>query len=137
MDESRIPNALEMNVIKYAGRPDAERDRVARALVEQGRRSEAILLYDDRGDHEFMVEQGRWAVEQGASFHLLSLRRMGTVVTDDDLADCGRSAEARGRWMDAHRCWALLEDAEGLARVAPHLPESMRPEAPEPDGDEP
>lgn len=128
MADHRIPDALEMKALKYGDRPEAERDRVATALAAAGRHAEAILLYEGRGDHPFLLEEKRWAVEEGASFHLVALRRLGTPVSDEDLRVCGQAAERRGRWMDAHRCWTLLEDAEGLARVAPHLPEGMRPE---------
>jgi hypothetical protein len=128
MARSDIPDALQMKVLKYGDRPDEERDRIAARLREAGRRSEAVLLFEGRPDHPFLQEEKRWAVEEGCAFHLLSLRRLGVPVADDDLRVCGQTAERRGRWLDARQCWAALEDEEGLQRIAPHVPEGLRPE---------
>lgn len=135
MARSTIPDALQMKALKYGSRPDAEKDRVAEALRAAGRRSEALLLFQGRGDHPFLREEKAWAVEHGVSFHLSSLERLGVPVTDDDYRVCGQAAEHAGRWLDARRCWERLEDDEGLRRVAPHVPEGLRPQAPE-DGPE-
>jgi len=128
MARTPIPDALAMKSLKYGNHTDAERDAVAERLREAGRRSEALLLFQGRPDHPFLAEERRWAIEEGAAFHLLSLRRMGAAVSDDDLRVCARSAEGRGRWMDARLCHAALGDDEGLRRVAPHVPEGLRPE---------
>ena len=136
MARSSIPDALQMKALKYGNRPDAERDEVAHALREAGRRSEALLLFQGRPDHPFLAEEKRWAVEHGISFHLTSLQRLGVDVTDEDLRVCAQTAERQGRWLDARRCWELLDDEEGLRRVAPHVPEGLRPEEPERDDDQ-
>ena len=131
MSSARIPNALEMQEIKYGNRPDEEKDRVAEALREHGRRSEAVLLFDGRPDHPFLGEEKRWAIEEGAAFHLISIKRLGAAVTDDDLRVCALSAERRGRWMDARQCWAALDAEDEIRRFAEHLPEGLRPAPPE------
>jgi hypothetical protein len=128
MAKSPIPDALQMKSLKYGNRPDAEKDRVAELLREAGRRAEAILLFQGRPDHPFLDAERRWAVEGGISFHLFALRRLDVAVSDEDLRVCGRTAEQRGRWLDARRCWDALGDVEGLRRVAPHVPEGLRPE---------
>ncbi|MFV1958335.1 MAG: hypothetical protein ACC662_02865 [Planctomycetota bacterium] len=132
---TEIPNALVMRALKYGNRPDGEKDRVAEALRAAGRRSEAVLLYDGRPDHPTLEEERRWAVEHGVAFHLFALRRRGMDVPDEDLERCGRAAEAGGHWLEARLCWQALEDEEGLARIAPQLPESLRP-APEAEAGE-
>jgi hypothetical protein len=120
---SSIPDALAMKRIKYdPAVPDAERDRWAAVLRAAGRRSEAILLYEGRGDHPSLRQDVDWAVENGASFTLGALRRMGVEISDDKLRACAQSAEAKGRWYDAHRCYDRLGDAEALARVKERLP---------------
>lgn len=127
MAKSTIPDALQMKAIKYGGRPDAEKDRMADLLRAEGRRGEALLLFQGRGDHPFLLEEKRWAVEEGISFHLTALQRLGVAVTDEDFRICAQTAERRGRWLDARRCWEILGDDEGLRRVAPHVPEGLRP----------
>ena len=128
MAKSPFPDALQMKALKYGDRPDAEKDRVAELLRAEGRRSEALLLFTGRPDHPSLAAERRWAVEHGASFHLSALQRLGVVVPDEDFRVCGQTAERRGRWLDARRCWELLGDDAGLRRVAPHVPEGLRPE---------
>lgn len=130
MAKSGIPDAQQMKTLKYGNRPDAEKDRVAELLRAKGRRAEALLLFQGRPDHPFLVDEKRWAVEGGISFHLLALARLGVMVADDDYRVCGQTAERLGRWLDARQCWVALDDAEGLQRVAPHVPEGLRPEPP-------
>lgn len=128
MAKSPIPDALRMKALKYGERPDDEKDRMAELLRAEGRRAEALLLFQGRPDHPSLAEDKRWAVEEGMSFHLLSLRRLGMAIADEDFRVCGQTAERRGRWLDARQCWAVLEDEEGLRRVAPHVPEGLRPQ---------
>jgi hypothetical protein len=115
-----------MRELKYGDRSPAERDRVAERLRALKRRSEAILLFESRPDHPFLQEERVHAVKEGNAFHLLSLRRMGVEVSDEDLRSCGRRAESSGRWLAAHQCYEALDDQEGLARVADRIPESLR-----------
>ena len=123
MARSRIPDALEMKRLKYAADvPLADRDRVAESLRSAGRRSEALLLYDGRADHPALREDVAWAISEGSSFTLASLRRMGVAISDADLRACAGNAEAKGRWFDAYRCYERLVDEASLARVREHLP---------------
>jgi hypothetical protein len=129
---ARIPNALEMKALKYGDRPAAERDQVALLLRAEGRRSEAILLFDGRPDHPFLAEERTWAIGEGAAFHLLSLRRMGLAVSEADLRACAAAAEGRGRWLDARQCWVAVGDLAPVRRIAEHLPTGLRPPPEEP-----
>lgn len=129
MTASRIPDALEMRELKYGNRSDAERDRVAEALLAAGRRSEALLLFEGRLDHPQLASEKRYALEEGASFHLLSLRRMGLTVTEEDLRVCALAAERKGRYLDARQCWAALGEEGEIERIADHLPAGLRPES--------
>ena len=123
MARATIPDALEMRRLKYAADVPLEaKDRVADALRAAGRRSEALLLYDGRADHPSLLEDLAWAVREGASFTLSSLKRMGVPVTDEQLRACAESAEAKGRWYDAYRCYERLADEASLARVRERLP---------------
>ena len=130
MAASRIPDALEMRELKYGGRSDEEKDRVADALRAAGRRSEALLLYEGRPEHPSLKEEKRWALEEGVSFHLMALRRIGVTVTDEDLRVCALAAERKGRYLDARQCWVALGEDGEVERIAEHLPEGLRPEAP-------
>ena len=125
-----IPDALAMRALKYGSASDAQKDAVAGALRQAGRRAEALLLFEGRPEAPFLREELAWAVEHGVAFHLLALARLGVPVRRDDYAACAVAAEKAGRWMDARQCHVALEDAAGLARIAPHLPESLRPEPP-------
>ena len=123
MARALIPDALEMRRLKYAADiPLEAKDRVADALRAAGRRSEALLLYDGRADHPSLLTDVAWAVEEGASFTLSSLKRMGVPVTHEQLVACAANAEAKGRWYDAYRCYERLADEASLARVREHLP---------------
>ena len=51
MARSSIPDALQMKALKYGGRPDSEKDRIAELLRDEGRRSEALLLFQGRPEH--------------------------------------------------------------------------------------
>lgn len=128
MPPARIPNALEMKTLKYGGRPDAEKDAVASALREAGRRSEALLLFEGRAEHPQLKEEKVWALEEGATFHLLALRRLGVAITAEDFTVCAHSAEKKGRWLDARLSWLELDRPEEIRRIAAHLPPSLRPE---------
>ena len=123
MASQAVPDALAMKRIKYdPSVPAAERDRWAAVLRAAGRRSEAILLYEGRGSDPALRQDVDWAVENGASFTLGTLRKMGVEISDEKLRACARNAEAKERWFDAHRCYERLGDAEALARVKEHLP---------------
>jgi hypothetical protein len=130
MAKPKIPAALQMQRLKYADAPEAERDAVAELLRAEGRRSEAILLFEGRGDHRFLQEERDWATREGDAFLLLSIRRLGCPVDADQLRACAQAAEQRGRWMDARNAWLAAGDDEAVARVAEHLPPSLRPAAP-------
>lgn len=136
MAKSKIPHALEMRDLKYGGAPDAERDRVAELLRAEGRRAEAILLFEDRPGHPFLREEVRWAVEEGVGFHLLSIQRMGGDVSPEEIRACAKAAEARGRWMEARSCWQALGEGAAVARIADHLPPSLQPGEQQADADE-
>jgi hypothetical protein len=129
MAARRIPDALAMRETKYGDKPAAEKDRVAQDLAAQGRHAEAILLFDGRGDHPFLAGQRKRAASDGDAFTLLSLRRMGTPVSDDDLRACAAAAEKAGRWLDARQCHVALKDEASLVRISPNLPEGLRVEA--------
>jgi hypothetical protein len=130
MARTKFPDALAMRRLKYAPEvPEAERDRTAEALRAEGRRAEAILLYERHADHPSLREDLRWAVAEGAAFHVFLLKRMGLEVSDATIRACGEAAESRGRWYDAHRCWNALKDEAALARAAEHLP-GYRPAVP-------
>ena len=123
----KIPHALDMQQLKYGDRPEAERDRMAEALLTDGRRSEALLLYEGRPDHAFVKEQARWACAEGDAFHLFAVRGMGGAVSDDDIRACAEAAERKGRFLDARRCHLALDDEAAVRRIAEHIPESLRP----------
>lgn len=131
MARSRIPHALDMRTLKYGEASDDERDRVAAALRDAGRRAEALLLYERRPGHPDLAGERDWAVAEGNGFHLLGVKRAGGPVDEGAWQACAAEAERRGRWMDARHCYQQLDDAEALARIAPNLPESLRP-APDP-----
>ena len=123
MARTLIPDALVMRRLKYDPETsEAERDRMAATLLEADRRSEAILLYEGRPEAPALLEILARAVADGSTFHVLSLRRMGVPVPDDTIRTCGAAAEAKGRWFDAHRAYAALNDEAALARVAEKLP---------------
>lgn len=132
MARSKRATALEMRELKYGDTADAEKDRVAQQLRAEGRRAEAILLFEGRGDHAFLREEAHWAVKQGNGFHLLSVARLGQAVPAEEFRDCAREAEGRGRWMDARLCHVELADEAAIRAIAEHLPESLRPGAEEP-----
>jgi hypothetical protein len=118
-----VPDALEMTRLKYGeGVSEAERDRAAEALRAQGRRTEALLLYEGRADHPSVAEDLRFAIREGAAFTLFQVRRLGHPVTDDQRRACAAAAEARGRWFDAHRLYEVLGDAAALERVRQQIP---------------
>lgn len=132
MAGSRIPDALTMRTLKYGTRPEAERDRVAALLSEAGRRGEAILLFEGRPEHPFLVRERAWAVENGRAFHLVALRRLGVKVLPDAFATAAAVAERLGRWMDARACYVVLGDEAAIRRIAERLPPGMRPPPPAP-----
>jgi hypothetical protein len=123
MARSSIPDALRMTALKYGEATAAERDRVAEALRAQGRRSEALLLYEGRADHPSVAKDLEWAVREGVAFTLFQVRRMGFPVTDEQRRACAAAAEARERWFDAHRLYEVLGDAEALERVRARIPD--------------
>lgn len=135
MARAKIPNALQMQHLKYGDSQDAEKDRVAEDLRSLGRRSEAVLLFEGRGDHPFLRDEVEWAIAQGNGFHLLSVSRVGREVTADKYRACARAAELAGRWLDARTCYLELGDEEAIRAIAEHLPDGLQPEAPieEPD----
>ena len=134
MARSRFPDALKMRTLKYGQATDAERDAVAEALRKDGRRAEALLLYERRPGHPDLAGERDWAVSEGNGFHLLGVARAGGEVADDAWRACAAEAERRGRWMDARHCYRMVGDDAALRAIAEHLPESLRPE-PEPEAD--
>ena len=130
MARGKIPTALSMRELKYGASPEAERDAVAERLRGEGRRSEAVLLFEGRPDHPFLAEEATWAVSEGNAFHLMSLQRIGREIPAEAFQDCARNAVDRGRWMDARHCYLELDDEAALRAIAEHLPPSLQP-APE------
>lgn len=133
---ARFPNALEMRALKYGKRSDAEQAKVAAALRDAGRRSEAILLYDRHPEAPFLEEERVWAIEQGRVFHLLALRRLGKTIETADLIQASKTAETAGRWMEARLGWLDVGDEEAVRSLAEHLPEALRPEPAPVEGEE-
>lgn len=130
MKKPPIPDALAMTLLKYGDASVADRERVARELAAAGRHPEAILLFEKQPEAPFLREEAARAIAEGDAFVLLAIRRIGGPVTEQDLRSCAASAEAAGRWLDARQCLTALADAEGLARIAPHLPPSLAPRPP-------
>jgi hypothetical protein len=131
MARNPIPDALEMTRLKYG--PDVapeDRDRTAAALRAQGRRSEALLLYEGRPDHPAVAEELEWAVREGAAFTLVQVNRFGFPVTDAHRRACAEAAERKGRLYDAHRLYETLGDAAALERVRAAIPH-YQPTVPE------
>ncbi len=128
MAKSKFPSAIDMQKLKYGGALPEERDQMAARLREAGRRAEAILLFEGRGEEPFLREEAAWAIAEGNAFHLISIRDLGCPVADEELRACAEAAERRGRWMDARRCWQALGDEAALRRIAEHLPAGLRPE---------
>ncbi len=128
MAKSRIPNAIAMRALKYGSATPQDRESAAQALRAQGRRAEAILLFEGLGGHAFLREERDWAIGEGEGFHLISVKRLGAQVEEKDLRACAAAAEARGRWMDARNCWLELGAEDEVKRIAEHLPGSLRPE---------
>ena len=127
MARSNIPHALAMQEYKFGNRSASEKDALAATLRDAGRRAEAILLFEGRGgEHPFLLEERDWACKEGIAFHLTSLRNLGVPIDEDVWRRCATAAESRGRWLDARTCYVALEDREALARIAEHLPESLR-----------
>src|SRR5689334_16995185 len=112
-----------MKRLKYAPETTpAERDRVADALRADGRRSEALLLYEGRPDHPSLKDDLAWALAHGSSFTLLALKRLGFAIGDDEWRACAKGAEEASRWFDALRCYEKVADEASLARVREKLP---------------
>ena len=64
---------------------------------------------------------------------MFALRRMGTPVSDDDIRRCAAAAETKGRWLDAHRCYAaLVADAAKRAPAPVAPPDPAAPVEPRP-----
>lgn len=134
MARSKVPNALEMREFKYGTASEAEKDLKAQELRSLGRRAEAILLFEGRGEHPFLAEEETWAVAEGNGFHLVSLIRLGHSVAPERLRDCAASAEGKGRWLDARLCYLEVNDEAAIRKISEHLPTSLQPapaEAPE------
>lgn len=127
-----IPDALAMRSLKYGGAPEEQREQVAQTLRQAGRHTEALLLYEGRAQHPALAAERARAVAKGLAFPLLTLRRIGAPVSDDDVRACARAAEAAGRWLDARQAYLALGDAEAVVRLAPHLPASYAPPPPPP-----
>jgi hypothetical protein len=136
MAHAKIPTALAMRELKYGGSDDARRDAIAQSLRSEGRRAEAVLLFEGRGDHPFLTEELSWGVTEGNAFHLLSVQRLGREISPEEFRACARAACDRGRWMDARHCYLATGDDAALQEIADRLPESLRPEPPAPDSAE-
>lgn len=121
MARAPIPHALEMRRLKYGEATAAERAAVAEALLAQGRRSEVLLLLERHPDPEAFERERRWAIAQGDSFHLLSLKRLGAPVSPDDLRALAQVAEEKGRLRDAIQCHRALEDPAAAQRLRARL----------------
>ena len=128
MARAKIPTALAMRELKYGEGPEAARDAVAETLRAEGRRSEAVLLFEGRPDDPFLREEALWAVAQGDGYHLLALQRLGREISELEFRDCAAAARDRGRWLDARHCFLALGDEAALREIAEYLPVSCRPE---------
>lgn len=134
MARAPIPHALEMRRLKYGEATAAERAAVAEALLAQGRRSEVLLLLERHPDPAAFERERRWAIAQGDSFHLLSLKRLGAPVSPDDLRALAQVAEEKGRLRDAIQCHRALEDPAAAQRLRARLDaEEGRTPPPPPD----
>ena len=129
MARSKTLNALEMRELKYGETTEAEKDKKAEELRSAGRRAEAILLFEGRGEHSFLAEEESWAVSEGNGFHLISLVRLGRSVAPERMRACAAAAESRGRWLDARLCYVELGDEAAIRKIAEHLPASLQPAA--------
>lgn len=127
MARTPVPDALVMRHLKFANAPEGEKDRVAEVLRAEGRRIEALLLFEGRPQHPALKTARDHAVMHGAAFQLLTLKRLGVEITPAQLRDTAQAAERLGRWMDARALYRLLEDEEAVRRIAEHLPASLRP----------
>ena len=130
----RFPHTLDMRDLKYGNRSAEEKDRVARELREAGRHSEAVLLFEGRGEHPFLREEAEWAAGNGVAYLLLQIRKIGGPVPDELIRTAAANAERKGRYADARLCYQALGDQDALVRISPHLPPSLRtvpPPAPE------
>jgi len=128
MAKTRIPNALAMRELKYGEATEAARDAVAETLRAEGRRAEAVLLFEGRPDHPFLREEALWAVSQGDGYHLLALQRLGREISEPEFRDCAAAAREHGRWLDARHCFLALGDEAALREIAEQLPATCRPE---------
>jgi hypothetical protein len=132
MPRTRVPHALHMRELKYGEGSEAERESVAEALRESDRLPEALLLFERHVEHPMVARLVRTAVETGRGFLLLSARRIGAAVTDDDLRACAAAAESKGRWMEARQCHRALGDDAALVRISPNLPPALAVAPPPP-----
>jgi hypothetical protein len=120
-----LPDAMRMREIKYGAKANpAEQSRVARALLEAGRLSEALDLFQLGKDEKGIREIRRKALAEGRLVLLLTLQRGGgSPIEPGDWKEAGDAAFAAGRWREAFRCFTLANDEAGLARVREKIPD--------------
>lgn len=127
MARTSVPDALAMRRLKYGEASDAEREAVAKALIEADRLAEAWLLYERRPDAPQVGTLRKEALRRGQTFLLLAMRRAGSNVSDDELREAARAAESAGRFLDARHVWVALGADDELRRIADQLPPRLRP----------
>jgi hypothetical protein len=125
MAKVKIPNAIQMQALKYGDASDADRDAVVEALRTAGRRSEALMLFEHRTDHPGVAQEADWAVSEGNGFHLIAVHRLSGKVTEEQFRACAAKAERTGHWQDARHCYVAIGDHEALGRLAEDLPPSL------------
>ncbi len=124
-----IPHALQMRELKYGEQDDPKRRQaVADALRAAGRHSEALLLFERHLDALDAPAEIDWALREGDSFHLLSVKRIGVPVSDEQFRSCAKRAIERGRIIDARQCYNAIGDEDSIRAMADALPPSLRPD---------
>jgi hypothetical protein len=118
-----LPDTLRMREIKYSERvTDAERSRVARALLEAGRAVEALDLFLLARDEAAVAGIEEAAVRGGRPVLLLLCERAHRPIPKARWQAAGEAAFAAGRFREAFRCFDKAGDEEGVARVRERLP---------------
>lgn len=132
MAQRTIPDALAMRHLRTGDAPEAEREQAAEALRAQGRHTQALLLYDGRAAHPSLKAELEKAISRGQTFRLLTLRRLGLAVSEEDLRSCARAAAQTGRALEARLAYVAVGDTEAVRALGTQLPASLMPPPPPP-----
>jgi hypothetical protein len=120
----RLPDTLALREIKYGEKASpARQKKVARDFLGCDRAADALDLFLLAQDEDGIREVMAWAVKEGHSSLLLTLKRAGRGPTPADWSAAGEKGLAAGRWRDAFRCFREASDEAGLARVREKLPD--------------